>query len=1488
MSNIKKGEEWSRIISYSAMETNASCPTCGKTFINKRSLTRHVKQSHGNTEDKLKCPQCEYTNARADKLKRHVQSVHRTILNYTCDICGSQYDRKDNMLRHRRNHQAKAEEAAATPSTSTAAEPSVSATPMAKKRPAHEQEQAKVKQRRFEQQRLQTEAIIPTFVQPQHQELYRQNWRQIQTSSNTQGKRQRLYNVMLETATFEELENAFRDVHHQQSHQYKVNYSFGFVLYNNITGQRRYYHASNNTRVLDHPMLIQNAQGLNALLSLLGDVDILEYARKQRPNSQWVVEAITNVLIYVYPMFPTPIGTGKEPLPSFIRNNPSIFSLEKNNHSGHSFSDNLCFFRCMALHHGHSIKALEHPTLQLFSEYCTDDPTLTVGTFPGVTLHELRGLEDHFKVNIQVYSMDEQSQATLIRRSVTQFPTTLYLNLHGNHFSYIKDFKLYSKAHKCRSCNSVFETAWSCSRHEKSCQGKTKFLFPGGVFKPPASVFQKMAQHAIPVPRIEYQFYPFRATYDIECFMDKPDSDMTDTVKLTWIATHRVASISVCSNVPGYTESKCFVSTGSEAQLIDDFVVHLDEISETAHGLVEERYKELTESLTEAMNEEETFLGNGDDDDDDCDADVDNEIGVDGEQGQNGGKSKRERPRPIATIWGEFERWKKQLPVIGFNSAKYDINAMKSGLFPSLLAFCDQNEDGLPKMNVIKKQNSYMAISTDKLKILDILNFLAPNTSLVKFLKSFKIPESKGVFPYEWFTSLDQLTETHLPPHEAFYSKLKNGNISPEEYAQMQKVWDDEGMTCMRDFLVWYNNQDVKPFMQAIGKMNQYFKSRGLDLFKDGISLPGLAMKDLFHETGTFFSLFKKNDSDLYHSLRDQIVGGPSIIFNRYQEKGKTFIRNHQIKNPKQCESVVGFDANALYLWSLTQPMPTGFYNRRTAENNFKLQKSFPMEQQAREWLTWKEHVDETTVVHRHKDGAETKIGPTSIPVDGYSDHLNKVYQFHGCLFHGHQCWLTKHHPEINPVNDIPMSELRKKTEDTTTRLRGLGYDVEEIYECEWYRTKATPAVKEFVNSMHTSNKWSNSHKKGATEEEILTAVRNGEVFGIVECDIGVPETLRNIFDEMAPIFKNVPVGQDDIGDHMQQYAEELNLLTKPQKMTIGSLFGEKMMIITPLLRWYLEHGLVCTRIYQIIEYNPRPCFEKAGQRVSDARRQGDSDPDKSIIAEMEKLFGNSYYGKTVTNKEKHTKVKYYREDRNGRLLDKAISYNSFVGLTQIGSDVVEVVTTPKSIKLDLPIQVGFFVYGYAKLRMLEFYYDFMVKAFNRSDFEYCEMDTDSAYIAFSSADWKSLMKPHFRKLYDEHMANAHALDTLYKPDSHFHWFPRDCCAKHSAFDKRTPGLFKVEFSGWGIVGLCSKTYFCFGSEGEKHSSKGLQRRNQLTKDQYLDVLLSRQSGSGINRGFRVVENRVMTYEQVRAGLSYFYPKRKVRPDGVSTTALLI
>ena len=63
------------------------------------------------------------------------------------------------------------------------------------------------------------------------------------------------------------------------------------------------------------------------------------------------------------------------------------------------------------------------------------------------------------------------------------------------------------------------------------------------------------------------------------------------------------------------------------------------------------------------------------------------------------------------------------------------------------------------------------------------------------------------------------------------------------------------------------------------------------------------------------------------------------------------------------------------------------------------------------------------------------------------------------------------------------------------------------------------------------------------------------------------------------------------------------------------------------------------------------------------------------------------------------------------------------------------------------------------------------------------------------------------------------------------------CCATGKTYDKRTPGFFKVEWCGDDFVGLCSKTYYCFGAI-DKYSTIGLSKhQNAINTDAFLDVL---------------------------------------------------
>ncbi|XP_078681482.1 uncharacterized protein LOC144916278 [Branchiostoma floridae x Branchiostoma belcheri] len=717
---------------------------------------------------------------------------------------------------------------------------------------------------------------------------------------------------------------------------------------------------------------------------------------------------------------------------------------------------------------------------------------------------------------------------------------------------------------------------------------------------------------------------------------------------------------------------------------------------------------------------------------------------------------------------------------------------------------------------------------------------------------------------------LSKLEQTSLPPADAFYSKLRGTHISPEDYAHCQAVWEECGMETMKDFLIWYNNKDVQPMLEAIQKMVDFYKDLGLDMLKDGISVPGLTLKYLFKNLGsdTFFTL--PDNEEVYKLFKENIVGGPSIIFHRHHQKGVTMIREREMAGqsrlPKPCQKVIGFDANALYLWAVGQQMPTEYYIRRQAETGFVKEYSASSRgRMAKAWLDWVAH--KYGIAIRHKfNNTEKRIGHRRIPVDGYCSQTGQIFQFHGCFWHGHDCHLTE--KAKYDFRGKTKFELRLETKLTTQYLQREGFQVTEMWECDWQKLQKTDqALKDFLASRKTPTEC----KVKLTQDDILDAIRQDKFFGVVECDVFVPWLLKTNFAEMCPIFKNVDISIDDIGDHMKQYAETHGVMSRPRRSLIGSMFGQKILLATPLLKWYLEKGLVVEHIYQVLEYIPKKCFEPFVEAVSNARREGDRDDRKKVIAETMKLIGNSAYGKTVTNKEKQLKVEYFGDVVS---TTRAINSPCYRQLSEVTENFYEVQSSKSIIKLDLPLHIGFMVYQYAKLRMLQFYFDFMLEFVDVSDFQYCEMDTDSAYIAISADRLEDVIKPHMRERYEN--------------EKHL-WFPRTDTPENAAYDKRTPGLFKEEWAGDGIVGLCSKTYYCFGGEdkNDKFSCKGVSKRcNDINYQKYLKVLKTKESGQGVNRGFRVIDNQMFTYTQIRAAFSYFYPKRKVQDDGVTTLPL--
>ena len=159
----------------------------------------------------------------------------------------------------------------------------------------------------------------------------------------------------------------------------------------------------------------------------------------------------------------------------------------------------------------------------------------------------------------------------------------------------------------------------------------------------------------------------------------------------------------------------------------------------------------------------------------------------------------------------------------------------------------------------------------------------------------------------------------------------------------------------------------------------------------------------------------------------------------------------------------------------------------------------------------------------------------------------------------------------------------------------------------------------------------------------ILYAVQNDELFGMIEVDIYVPEDLWDKFSEMSPLFCTVDVPVSEIGELKQNFVKTNGLSTKPRRLLVGGMKAEKILLATPLLKYYLQKGVKVTRVYQVLEFQKMKCFEKFCETVTNARRQGASDISQNTMAKTMKLVGNSAYGSLIMNKENLLKLNLFK-----------------------------------------------------------------------------------------------------------------------------------------------------------------------------------------------------------------------------------------------------
>ena len=142
---------------------------------------------------------------------------------------------------------------------------------------------------------------------------------------------------------------------------------------------------------------------------------------------------------------------------------------------------------------------------------------------------------------------------------------------------------------------------------------------------------------------------------------------------------------------------------------------------------------------------------------------------------------------------------------------------------------------------------------------------------------------------------------------------------------------------------------------------------------------------------------------------------------------------------------------------------------------------------------------------------------------------------------------LSRLRPSLTEEDIKRGSRRRELDELRRGYIQEKGFTVIEKWGCEWWRLdKTTTNVK-----LHIRENF--PYRRSLTEQQLLEGIRKGNLLGYFQCDIEVPENLRGNFANFPPVFKNIFVSENDIGDLMKTYAEDGGIMSQPQKLLISS-----------------------------------------------------------------------------------------------------------------------------------------------------------------------------------------------------------------------------------------------------------------------------------------------------------------------------------------------
>ena len=576
-------------------------------------------------------------------------------------------------------------------------------------------------------------------------------------------------------------------------------------------------------------------------------------------------------------------------------------------------------------------------------------------TFP-VTIADINQIEIQNKININLFGYDTVKKSIYPVR-ISQGPYDDLINLlyiegkneldeETTHYVYIKDFsrlmynftKHKGKKHFCMYCLQCFYSNESLAKHRVNCRVMNgvqavelpeKYIDKNGVERTP-SVYFKNYHKILPIP--------FCIVADFECITEKVSSCQPSDRKSYTQQYQKHTACGFGYKVVCHYDNKysgdVVVYRGEDC--IEKFMKRMFEEVKNCQKIITDNFNK---PLKMTRKDEKAFLKATH-----ChicekkykvdDVPVRDHCHITGKY--------RGSAHQTCNLKLQISPEKIKIPVIFHNLKGYDSNFIINELGELI-----KKGQEMSISVIAQNAEKYMAFYIGKhLSFIDSFAFmsssldrLASNLSEDDFIYTkkcftdpdqFNLMKRKGVYPYDYMDSFSKFNDTELPERKEFYSLLTDKNISEDAYSHAKDVWNNFNLKKMGEYHDLYLKTDILLLVDVLENFRKtcltYYRLDPLHY----ITSPGLAWDAMLKMTKINLELITDIDMQLF--IEKGLRGGISYIAHRHAEANNKYIKNYDPDKPSSY--IMYLDANNLYGWAMSQPLPYGNFRWRSGVDN--------------------------------------------------------------------------------------------------------------------------------------------------------------------------------------------------------------------------------------------------------------------------------------------------------------------------------------------------------------------------------------------------------------------------------------------------------------------------------------------------------------------------------------------------------------------------